>query len=48
MCVRVTARDQRTGRMALLFTSSKRAKRWVEPLGPEMGVPEGTLLVRTT
>lgn len=48
MCVRVTARDQRTGRMALLFTSSKRAKRWVEPLGPEMGVPEGTLLVRTS
>lgn len=44
-CVCVWCRDERTGKMALLFTSSKRSKRWVEPLGPEMGVPEGTLLV---
>lgn len=44
LTVRVTARDERTGRMALLFSSNKRSKRWVENLGVEMGVPEGTLV----
>jgi hypothetical protein len=43
--IRVTARDERTGKMALLFSSAKRTKRWVEPLGEDMGVPQGTLLV---
>lgn len=43
--IRVTARDERTGKMALLFSSGKRTKRWVEPLGEDMGVPQGTLLV---
>lgn len=43
--IRVTARDERTGKMALVFSSGKRTKRWVEPLGEDMGVPQGTLLV---